>query len=80
MNDEITPGRKRLINNSKKNEIEWEINQDIMYENELEVGTKVFHKKFGNGKILNLDSDKAIVNFENFNSKKIYLKYLKVID
>ena len=75
-----TPGRKRLISNSKKNEIDWDINQDYTYDNEISAGSKVFHKKYGNGKILKLDTDKALVDFENFSSKKIYLKFLKIID
>ncbi len=79
-NDIITPGRKRLINNSKKNQIDWEINQDYSYQSEISIGTEVFHKKFGNGKIIKVDNDKALVDFEDFSSKKIYLKYLKLID
>ena len=78
-NDIISPGRQRLINNSKKTEIEWDMNQDHEFI-ELSVGEKVYHKKFGYGKILKLDLDKALVDFENFSSKKIYLKYLKLID
>ena len=78
-NDIISPGRQRLINNSKKTEIEWDMNQDHEFI-EVSVGEKVYHKKFGYGKILKLDLDKALVDFENFSSKKIYLKYLKLID
>ncbi len=78
--DTITPGRQRLLINSKKNEIEWDINQDNVFENDINIGEKVYHKKFGYGKIVNLDVDKAIVDFENFPSKKIYLKFLKFVD
>ena len=63
-----------------KKEIEWELNQDHSYDTEINTGTKVFHKKFGKGKILKLDIDKAVVDFENFSEKKIYLKFLKIID
>jgi len=76
----ITPGRKRLINNSKKNEIDWDLNQDYSYYGDINPGTKVFHKKFGNGHVEHLDNDKAIVNFENNSSKKIYIKFLQIID
>ncbi len=31
-------------------------------------------------KIIKLDGDKALIDFENFSSKKIYLKFLKIID
>ena len=44
------------------------------------ISLSLYHKKFGYGKILKLDLDKALVDFENFSSKKIYLKYLKFID
>ena len=78
--DSITPGRKRLLDNSKKNEIDWDINQDYNFLNEINIGEKVYHKKFGYGKILRLDSDKALVDFEEHSSKNIYIKYLKIID
>ncbi len=77
---ELTPGRQRLINNSKKNEIEWDINQDQFYENEIAEGSKVFHKKFGKGIIVQIDNDRALVDFENFSSKKIYIRFLKFVD
>ncbi len=76
----ISPGRQRLLINSKKNKIDWEFNQDTSFENENYQEKKVFHKKYGYGKIIKLDGDKALVNFEDFSSKKIYLKYLKFID
>ncbi len=76
----ITPGRQRLLKNSLKNDIEWDLNQDNDFDNKLNIGTTVFHKKFGNGKIINLDSDKALVDFDNFSSKKIYIKFLRIID
>ena len=78
-NEVISPGRQRLLNNSKKTEIDWDMNQDYEFI-EVNIGDKVYHKKFGYGKILKLDSDKAIVDFKNYSSKKIYLKYLKFID
>ena len=76
----ISPGRQRLLINSKKNKIDWEFNQDTSFENENYQEKKVFHKKYGYGKIIKLDGDKALVNFEDFSSKNIYLKYLKFID
>ena len=76
----ISPGRQRLLINSKKNKIDWEFNQDTSFENENYQEKKVFHKKYGYGKIIKLDGDKALVNFKDFSSKNIYLKYLKFID
>tara|TARA_B100000963_G_scaffold310721_1_gene287363 strand:- start:169 stop:282 length:114 start_codon:yes stop_codon:yes gene_type:complete len=36
--------------------------------------------KFGKGKIIEIDNDKALIDFGNFVTKKIYLKFLKIID
>ena len=57
----ITPGRKRLLSNANKNEIEWDFNQDTYEESQLICGTKVFHQKFGYGKIIYVDSNVAEV-------------------
>ena len=65
---------------NKISEIEWDINQDHSFKDEINIGTKVFHMKFGHGKIIEIDNEKAIVDFENISSKKIYLKFLKIID
>ncbi len=78
--DVVTPGRKRLLNNSKRNKIDWEFNQDIFEEADDINNKKVYHQKYGNGKIIKIDGDKAIVDFNNFSSKKIYLKFLKFTD
>ena len=78
--DFVSPGRKRLLDNSKKKEIEWDFNQDDQFDNEILHGKKVYHKKFGYGKIKNIDGDKAFVNFENNFSKKVFVKFLKTID
>ncbi len=77
---QITPGRQRLLKNSEKNNIDWDLNQDYSYPDEINIGSKVFHKKYGNGNILKLDNDKALVDFDKFSSKKIYIKFLKFID
>ena len=78
-NDLITPDDKDYLKNSKKKEIIWDLNQDYYEDNEITIGNNVYHQKYGNGKILDLDGDKAIVDFDNFSSKKIYIKFLKVI-
>ncbi len=79
-NELVTPGRKRLLSNSKKEIIDWEFNQDISFENNYSINKKVYHKKYGFGHIIKLDGDKALVNFENISPKNIYLKFLKTID
>ena len=80
LDDILTPGRRRLLENSKKNEIEWDINQDQSYESQVDIGARVLHMKFGKGKIIDIDNDKALVDFGNFLRKKVYLKFLKIID
>ena len=76
--EELAPNPNTLKQYRNK-DIEWDINQDFYSDEELNVGEKVFHKKYGNGKILNIDGDKALVDFEKFSSKKIYMKFLKII-
>ena len=73
--DYITPGRKRMIEN-KKNKVEWEFNQDISYEKNIDINEEVFHKKYGKGLVLNIDSDKAEVKFINYGIRKVYVKFL----
>ena len=63
-----------------KNNIDWDFNQDFEYEVDISKGKNVYHQKFGNGKIIKLDGDKALIDFDNFSSKKVYLKFLKIID
>ena len=75
--DYLTPGRKRMLEN-KSNDIDWEFNQDISFENDLMIDDEVLHKKYGTGIILKKDIDKAEVNFENFGLKKVYLKFLQI--
>ena len=79
----LTPGRKRILTQSKKKKIDWDLNQDIadIENNESNMkGSRVFHQKFGYGKILNIDSDKAYVDFDKSDQKKIFLKYLQLIN
>ena len=73
----LSPGRKRLLS-KRDNALDWEFNQDIStgFKNSIE-GERVFHQKFGYGYIINLDGDKAEVNFDKSSNKKIFIKYLQ---
>ena len=73
--DYLTPGRKRLLEN-KKSKIDWDINQDSNYDQDISSNNAVFHKKYGNGVIINAESDTAEVKFQKFGIKKVYIKYL----
>ena len=50
-----------------------DINEDVI----LQIGQKVEHKKFGTGKITNLDGPKAEVEFDNYGTKKLISNFLK---
>jgi len=81
-NEYISPGRKRLLSNVAKKEVDWDLNQDynsINSDNFSINGSKVFHQKFGYGKVLHYDGDKAEVDFEKSDKKKVFLKYLEFI-
>jgi len=78
----LTPGRKRLLSKVQKKEIEWEFNQDSEIRSDdissLE-GLRVFHQKFGYGKIIKTDGETANVNFEKSKNKDVFIKYLQII-
>ena len=77
----ISPGRKRLLSSKKKSDIDWEFNQDLASDEgdtSILIGSKVFHQKFGNGFILDFDGEKAEVNFDKSDIKKIFIKYLQI--
>ena len=76
----ITPGRQRLLARSNTNEIEWDFNQDIYEISQFINGAKVFHKKYGYGKIINIDGNLASVKFDKSAQKQIFIKYLKPVN
>ena len=73
----ITLGRKRLLSRIKKEEDDWYFNQDYQSNSNATEGSRVFHQKFGYGKIIFIDGDKAEVDFEKSSQRKIFLKYLQ---
>lgn len=48
----------------------------------LKIGDNITHPTFGNGKVLNIegngDNTKALINFENYGSKQLLLKYARL--
>jgi len=75
----ITPGRQRLLSNVKKEEVDWDFNQDYQLNSNAIEGSRVFHQKFGYGKLIFIDGDKAEVDFDKSSQRKIFLKYLQFI-
>ena len=80
----VTPGRKRLLSKIDKKEDEWEFNQDFElienYSKSIKKGSRVFHQKYGYGNIVNFEGEKAEIKFLKSSQKKVFLKYLKIID
>ncbi len=76
----LSPGRKRLVSNYKSSDIEWDFNQDISNEENMRKGDRVFHQKFGYGKILFIEGDKAKVDFEKSSQKQVFVKYLQFMN
>ena len=74
----VSPGRKRLIKKKQEHSIDWDINQDLSYENNLKQGSRVFHKKFGYGKVLTIENDSAEVQFEKSSNRKVFIKFLQI--
>ena len=80
----ITPGRKRLLSKINKSEDDWEFNQDFEliddYSKSIKKGSRVFHQKYGYGNILSFEGEKAEIKFAKSSQKKVFIKYLKIID
>ena len=72
----ITPGRKRLLSNYNRNKIEWDFNQDFLEDINYKKGTRVFHQKFGYGKIICVEGNVAEVKFDKSSQKQVFIKYL----
>ena len=76
----ISPGRKRLISNVEKKEINWDFNQDYDLSDNQDFsieGARVFHQKYGYGILLDYDGEKANVKFDKSDLKNIFMKYLQ---
>ena len=74
-----SPGRKRLFSNYKSSEIEWDFNQDISDKENIKKGDKVFHKKFGYGKILSAEGNKLTIEFEKSGTKKVIDSFVELV-
>ena len=74
----LTPGKKRMIDYYKIKDNNLEFNQEIniVKTSNFEEGERIFHKKFGYGRILEIENDTALINFEKSETKMIFLKYL----
>ena len=75
----LSPGRKRILNSQKKQEIDWDINQDLAFQENFKNGDEVQHKKFGYGTITFVDGEMAEGDFKDFSKKKVFLKFLNFI-
>ena len=51
-----------------------------MIDDAAKQGVKVFHQKFGYGKILFIEGDKAEVIFSKSSQKQVFVKYLQFMN
>ena len=70
-----SPGWSRLQNNIANNSSPF-FNGSLNVSKTFNVGDRVFHEKFGYGIIADLESDKAIVDFEKADRKNIKTAFL----
>jgi len=67
---------------NKNNKIANNYNKENIYENktnQFKLLERVFHQKFGYGKIIEIDGDKATINFEKAGEKKLILTFIEKI-
>ena len=70
-----SPGWSRLQNNMASNSSPF-FNNASNVDKTFNVGDRVFHEKFGYGIIAELESDKALVDFEKADGKNIKTAFL----
>ena len=63
-------------NSNKKNILNYESFDEI---NEFKLMERVFHQKFGYGKVAEIDGDKVTINFEKAGQKKLLLSFIEKI-
>ena len=63
-------------NTNKKNVLNYENSDEISEFNLME---RVFHQKFGYGKVAEIDGDKVTINFEKAGQKKLLLSFIEKI-
>ena len=52
-------------------------NSNIVNDNKLHKGERIFHQKFGYGTILNIDGDKVEIKFEKSDIKKVLMSFIE---
>ena len=68
----LRTNNKKVINYNEDNNYANDTNQFKLME-------RVFHQKFGYGKIIEIDGDKATINFEKAGEKKLILTFIEKI-
>ena len=76
-----SPGWQRMVNKNQSNTNSNNANKDYMTievssEEQNLVGERVFHQKFGYGKVMNKDGEKLAVTFEKAGEKKVLERYV----
>ena len=68
-----------LMENSKKVINHYEDNKYGNNDSNFKLMERIFHQKFGYGKIIEIDGDKATVDFEKAGEKKLILTFIEKI-
>jgi DNA helicase-2/ATP-dependent DNA helicase PcrA len=74
-NSSIASGWINAVNN-KKNVLNYENTDEI---SKFKLMERVFHQKFGYGKVAEIDGDKVTINFEKAGQKKLLLSFIEKI-
>ena len=81
MMDDFTPARQSRRGGARRRQ-----NESVAYrqmdgnsDDTLEIGQRVFHQKFGYGRICALDGDKLEVDFEKAGSKKVMASFVEQV-
>jgi len=75
-NSSIASGWLKANNTIKENILNYESSNNI---SEFKIMERIFHQKFGYGKVLEIDGDKVTINFEKAGQKKLLLSFIEKI-
>lgn len=66
-------GRNQLID-----DVSWDVSQEVD-EGALARGQRIFHQKFGYGRVIGVDGEKLQIAFEKAGTKKVMMRFVEVV-
>ena len=62
-----------------RQDIDWHLPERKVPEGGFDVGERIFHQKFGYGRILTIDGEKLEIAFEKAGTKKVMMSFVEAL-